>query len=449
MRKLQLFLFWILMFLVYQLTKLVIVLDRKFKFKLKFPRDIDQLKLQKNWCIQTLIANGALPKSLEVVDFQVRQLKQDVVFRSDTALVTIDYKQDGDNHQFKCIAKFAPTLGSVASRAIFNLQQNHIKEVSFYKHLAEKMIGNKVAPKVYFKAADKGTGNMCLLMEYMEDYKEFDEIEGCPEQLIPTVITHLGQMHASFWKVKDKEVEGIVVIPRIVSDLLESTQWFKWSNSAIAVFRKCWERNNEDQTVIHGDARVGNYLFHKEDPKQLVFIDWQGCRLSKSCVDLAYFLILSIQKPLRIEQEEKMLKLYYDTLISNGVENYSEATFRNEYNDACIMVLTMLAMPGLSGEGNYDTKSDSVMFFVFGYYYWHDRLKAKMDAFDYDWMAQNYDLSKEESKRVIAELLEVYSSNFMNIFESMFATKQQADDKFNELHDKLKGHYKSKGLSIS
>lgn len=448
MRTLQLFLFWILIFLVYQLTKFVIFLDRKLKFKMNFPRDIEQLKTQKNWCIDQLVEQKVLPSTNDVNHYNVSHLKKDIVFRSDTALVTIGYINQGVDGQIKCIAKFAPTLGTIASRAIFNLQQNHIKEVSFYTHLAQRMSGEKVTPKIYFKAADKGTGNMCLLMEYLENYKEFDEIEGCPEHLIPTVVKHLAAMHASFWNVKDKEFEGIVMIPRVVSDLLVSTQWFKWSKSAIKVFNQCWERNNVDQTVIHGDARVGNYLFHKSDPDQLVFIDWQACRLSKACVDLAYFLILSLQQPLREQFEGQMLELYYDALLKNGVKDYSKETFQDDYNDACIMVLTMLAMPGLSGEGNYDTASDSVMFFVFGYYYWHKRLQSKMDSFDYDWMAKKYGLAKVECQKVIQELLDVYSCNFMTIFESMFDTKQQADDKFNDLHTQLKEHYAGNGITI-
>ena len=278
---------------MYQTTKLVVILDRKFKFKLSFPRTIDELQDKQDWCVQTLTAAGALPSDIEIKTYSITQPHPELIFRSDTAKCLIEYLHKGQPRQLDFVAKFSPSQGPLTDRVTYNMQQNHVKEVQFNTAFAPRLRAG-LTPRIYFAEFNEGTANMCILMEYMGDYTEFTEFEGCPEQLLPIVIKKYAALHATFWEVKDKEVKGIMAIPRVVADFFESMSWFKWSKAARSVFRQCWERINVPQTIIHGDGRVGNLMFHKQDMEQMVFIDWQGARMSKAAFDLAYFLILSV-----------------------------------------------------------------------------------------------------------------------------------------------------------
>jgi len=435
LRKIALGLFWLLAILVYQFTKLVVSLDRKFKFKLPFPGRIEDLEENQEWCIETLTRAGALPKGIDVTSFTITQPNPDLIFRSDTALCIIEYVLEGRTSTLKFVAKFSPSHGPVSDRVTYNLQQNHVKEVNFNNEFAPQLRLD-LTPKVFFAELHEATGNMCILMEYMKDYKEFNEFEGCPENLLPLVVKNLAELHATFWNVKDKEVKGITAIPRVVADFFESYHWFKWSRPAINVFRQTWERVNVDQTVIHGDPRVGNIMFHKQREDAMVFIDWQGARMSKAAFDVAYFLVLSVAIDTRIKYEDDLLQTYYESLVEVGIKDYTLEDIRDDYNYSSLLLLTMLATPGLTAEGSFERGSDSSMTFLLGYKYWYDRIESKVTSLDH-WVAEHFEMDAVESKRVISEILSSYRSYLANLQAKICPDPVEADKKFAQIEEKI------------
>ena len=428
--------FKILLFLVFQLTKLIVLLDRKFKFKTQFPRDADQLKSNQEWCIDTLKKAEALPEQAEIKSYVVSGMHQEIIYRSEILLITIIYHHNAKDYEFKCIAKLSPGQGTIARRAIYNLQQNHVKEVNFYKNLASKLISG-TSPDIYYAEFHGLTANMCILMEYMAGHKQYDEFNGCPEKFVPIAIQNLAKMHAIYWDTEDKTVEGIGIMPPIIADFFKSTNRGKWSKNALAIFKHSWDYINVKQTIVHADSRVGNMMFHEEIQDRFVFLDWQAPRISKGAFDIAYFMTLSLSSDITASMEDAMLELYHKTLCESGINEVSLEELQNDYKHACIMVLTMLATPKLNGEGNFKYKSIGMMVFVLGHFYWHDRFTVKMKNFDYEWMASNYEMTDAEAETAIQEILVFYKTQMVNLLTSAYHDRTEIDELILEIEAKL------------
>jgi serine/threonine protein kinase len=85
--------------------------------------------------------------------------------------------------------------------------------------------------------------------------------------------------------------------------------------------------NTLSQTIIHGDYRVGNILFNKnnEDNKiiDVVVLDWQTIMMNNGIYDLVYFLCMSLDTTER-EENEKDLILYYLEHLEYEIKDYQD-----------------------------------------------------------------------------------------------------------------------------
>ncbi|MCX6198018.1 MAG: hypothetical protein NTY88_02185 [Bacteroidetes bacterium] len=174
-RKLKIAIIWTFYLPVVVSTCFIVWLDRKIKFRLSFPRDLDELAKKESWCIAELKTNGALANDAIVNSYQVIPLNQDQIFRSNAGIIEIHYTHEGKQKTLRCFAKFAPISGSVWNKAIFNLQLNHIKEIDFNYCFGDS--ASDLIPKVFVAKLGLVTGTQCLITELMDDCIEFKEAE--------------------------------------------------------------------------------------------------------------------------------------------------------------------------------------------------------------------------------------------------------------------------------
>jgi len=73
-------------------------------------------------------------------------------------------------------------------------------------------------------------------------------------------------------------------------------------------------------TLLHGDYRLDNIMFRPNG--EIVIIDYQLLCKGRPGWDVAYFITTALSAEYKSE-EEKMLKHYHETLLSEGVTNYS------------------------------------------------------------------------------------------------------------------------------
>lgn len=70
------------------------------------------------------------------------------------------------------------------------------------------------------------------------------------------------------------------------------------------------------QTVIHGDAHLGNLYF---EGSRAGFLDWQVVQRGQGIRDVAYFLVTSTPTKLRQAHQRDLLRLYVDALAVLGI----------------------------------------------------------------------------------------------------------------------------------
>ncbi|MFN8288172.1 MAG: oxidoreductase family protein [Chitinophagales bacterium] len=414
MKWLHIALIWFIYLPIVGLTYLIVWLDRKLQFKLPFPRHLQQLAEQKDWLVQRLKENKILPAEAVVTGYNVKPLNQDLIFRSNAGFIELTYTHNNTEHYLKCFAKFAPIAGTVWNRTIFNLQLNHTKESDFNKlFVAENP--TIPSPKVYYSAVSPLTGNLCLITEFMQDCVEHKDsiYEDFTEEHLTQAIKGLATLHALHWKDTSEKMKKIMRIEDSTLLLFDSIMSFSWSNHTRKVMFQSWKYTNDFQTLLHGDARIGNMMFANGSKGRFVFFDWQAVRKGRAVYDLAYFLILSLNNEHRQKAEQVCLQQYYEFLLQAGVTDYSFAELEIDYKHATICLLALLSLPLLSGEAS--AEGDGVIIFAWGMNVWRKRLAAKFNDFDYQWMSVNYNLSEADCKKAINEMLGTIQNRLLKL----------------------------------
>lgn len=94
-------------------------------------------------------------------------------------------------------------------------------------------------------------------------------------------------------------------------------------------------------TLIHGDVGSSNVLVPKDGERPLYIIDRQPFNWSLTTwlgvYDIAYAIVLDWEVELRRQCEVPILKRYYETLIQNGVSNYSWERLYDDYRSCVVM----------------------------------------------------------------------------------------------------------------
>ena len=334
-------------------------------------------------------------------------MNQSIIFRSNAAIIAINYTHAGENKTLKCFAKFAPTMGTVWNRTIFNLQLNHIKEAWFNLYFVNQDTVVP-APRVYCSHVSILTGNLCLITEHMGDDIEYRECgyESFPQEHLDLALDGLASLHARYWGDTSERMKKVTPIEDMTVYLFDSIVSRSWSIPARKVLIKSWILMNRPQTVLHGDSRIGNMMFPSAPGHgRYVLIDWQAARRGVAAFDLAYFLILSLISHHRQEVEQASIQRYHELLIAKGVTGYTIDELEEDYRHACLCTLVLLSLPLLSGEASVEGLGAQI--FAYGMGVWRERLLIRFREFDYAWMADRYGISEQESRTAVAEMLSV------------------------------------------
>ena len=77
---------------------------------------------------------------------------------------------------------------------------------------------------------------------------------------------------------------------------------------------KLQQRDQNLKTLVHGDLWHNNIYF--DSSNHVLFNEWQMCHTGTQTNDLCFFLLSSTTTQYRQNNWDKVLRLYYDTLIS-------------------------------------------------------------------------------------------------------------------------------------
>jgi thiamine kinase-like enzyme len=107
------------------------------------------------------------------------------------------------------------------------------------------------------------------------------------------------------------------------------------------------------RTLCHGDVRLENVFFN-EDASDIMFIDFQMLVKGTPAQDVQYLFGSSMNPEVWDKEGMRLLELYHNELVAQGVTNYSFDTFWSEFQLQCLWAMVAPA----STVGGFDMGDD-------------------------------------------------------------------------------------------
>ena len=253
------------------------------------------------------------------------------------------------------IAKIAPPYEVV--RTIAAGYRFYETEVAMYQTLAPEL--RLRPPELYFASHDPDSDDFVILMEDLGHLRTVDQLEGCRIEDARAIVRQLALHHAHWWQDDRLEQPYIMKFSRApypqynavsveqawptaderFGHLLPKrirTLAMRWSEIGPAFME---DIENHPLTLCHGDVRLDNIFFHDDEVSTISVVDWQIASSNVGTGDLSYFMSQSLTVEVRRTYEEELTRLYYDTLLENGVRDYSFEEFWLSYRRAIVFCL--------------------------------------------------------------------------------------------------------------
>lgn len=312
--------------------------------------------LTSEWLTQALRKTGII-KNATVSSFHTQPLGEEGEGTTgQLARVALTYEHTESGAPKTLIAKFHSADPAV--RNFVNSLGMYKSEYQFYEHIASQ-IETPASRCYYCDYQDDGTTvllledlaparslgsnldsshvelavrNIAKFQAYWWEHTQLDEILGMEEpKIIQGVWTHLQNQVQQNWPIvvelaKDNLMPGMKEIgERIV---------YKWNVFANDLYYQA------PRTIIHGDYHADNFLFAtQEGGAPFTIIDWQLCKRGRGAYDIG-MLLGGLPVEQRRNEEQALLKMYYQILIENGIKEYS---FEQCFDDYRLTLLDTFA----------------------------------------------------------------------------------------------------------
>ena len=317
--------------------------------------------LTAEWLTDALRSSGVITTS-RVVSFDAPRIGEGSGFIGQLAQVALRYDAAEDGAPASLIAKF-PASGEMG-RMIGNLFDFYNREICFYREIAEDI--ELRTPRCYYTAADTKTQEYVLLLEDLAPARVGDHAAGCALDEAEIALTSIAKFHAAWWEHPRLEeiADWMPMIDAPVHQSAEASYQQAWE-PFIANFgqkispemRKTAEQIGQrvialqssiadrPHTIIHGDYRTDNLFFGTAaGGAPFVVIDWQIACRGRGIFDVAYLLCGGLDADIRSANEDRLLHLYHDTLVANGVKDYSFEQCWREYRRMSLYVLVYVVI---------------------------------------------------------------------------------------------------------
>ena len=186
---------------------------------------------------------------------------------------------------------------------------------------------------------DASASRYVFLLEDLSPYTLGNQLAGASVSQAKVILDHLAKLHAKFWQgenlatidwlandeVHDEEADAYIQeIFGAAWQYLKQQNKITLPESVLAFGDNIIQRGIRKftdaipVTLIHGDFRLENMYFDKDEP---VIFDWEDIGLAPCTIDLAYFVGGNL--PVALSQyDTQLLMEYHKHLLDYGVENY-------------------------------------------------------------------------------------------------------------------------------
>ncbi len=294
------------------------------------PRHIDDITPQ--WLEYALRQGGLLGEaSIKSIDKTV--IGDDKGFLSFVVRAVITYDKEVAGAPSSVVIKIEPDEGDFKK---FGDETNaFLREIRFYREVAGHVPIR--LPKLYY-AVDKPPA-YSMVMEDLSHFVPGDQLAGMHSAQVMKTVEEIAILQARYWD--NQELENLNWMPEfngVGEDYVE--KWpsfvkhygFCLDDRAIELGSKLvhfinWKKQEiqrRPKTIVHFDLREDNLMFPpagEEGP--ILILDWQLTLRNIGTADV-FRLMAGSEIPMeRKGHQFEILRLWYDTLIEEGVSNYS------------------------------------------------------------------------------------------------------------------------------
>ena len=253
-------------------------------------------------------------------------------------------------------------------------------EILFYQQLASEI--PLCIPQCYYSAMNVPDEKYVRILEDLAPAKAGDQIRGSTVKETALALRAIAGFHAYWWK--NEKLEEFDWLTNSSTDSDSANRWVlgqyrkafptfvdKTGNLLTDAVKTFGEQLPERlignsqhgkslRTLVHGDFRLENVFFGTSlgEPGFAV-IDWQDISHGEGVWDVAWFIggCLQVTSERQVE-ERQLLKIYHETLKTNGVSGYTFDTCWEDYRLAIsrYFVQAVLMVASLNPENDQENR---------------------------------------------------------------------------------------------
>jgi len=308
----------------------------------------------------THILHSSILKDSEAVTASSwAEIGEGQAFASSIYRINVEYRQENDLPR-SFILKL-PIQHEKTKKAILGAG-SYYKEARFYGEIAPEIeVG---IPKVYYVATDESDECFNILMEDLGDIERASFLEAIDIADCRAAIRDIADFHVEWWNHPILEfpwlqspVDNLENVPLLVDMLRRSLEIAPNIDVESAYLVKCMQHYanamenppknvslKKPVTLIHGDFHAGNMTF---GGGSMTLFDWQNIGKGSPVTDVAYLLVTSLDAATFREHEDSLLRLYHESLVEQGIADYSYRRMMTDYNTAILTcVVTLFSLLG-------------------------------------------------------------------------------------------------------
>lgn len=243
------------------------------------------------------------------------------------------------------VAKFSPKDVPIHLRSFTRSQ--FLREAHFYNDFSIAG-GGLPRPHCYLVAQSSpasSSSRFVMLIERATAEVAYTRISGCDDAgRLKLLMAAVGSFHARWWEHGRKPpLEWVQPMGSPDSKLWRAAYGFAWKRMAslavwddvyapIVGWRAAARRHVRalvaalhapPTTLCHLDLHLDNVFFGSQYPGGVAFIDFANMALAPPMRDVAFFLGINLDVPVRRALDAELVRVYHDALLAGGVRDYS------------------------------------------------------------------------------------------------------------------------------
>ncbi|CAN5675346.1 phosphotransferase [soil metagenome] len=255
------------------------------------------------------------------------------------------------------VIKLPATDDEVRDRVVLGYRS----ECAFYESVAHRV--EVPIPACFHCEISEDAANYALLLTDEAPAVQGDQIAGCDEAQALLAARAIAGLHGPTWNqdewltfpglamslLDDASKKGLGDVAVMSADITVEKLGAKLDEADRQTFVDAmglvtpWLADLDRFSLIHGDYRLDNMLFHPDGGRVWV-VDWQTLGVGLPARDLAYFAATSLEPGLRAHLDRALVAEYHQALLAHGVTDYDLETCWHDYRYGMIQALLISAL---------------------------------------------------------------------------------------------------------